>query len=101
MVAQYFIMKNSNQYIEFVSSFNKLKDVNTNNTNNTKNSEYEDKTDKKKYNERKKLGIKICLENLENNNINDEWIKFFNIHNKKDDLADCFLQGIWYIKHKL
>ena len=107
MIAQYFIMKNSNQYIEFVSSFNKLKNVNANNTKNTKNNENEDKTyktdktDKKKYNERKKLGITICLENLESNNINDEWIKFFNIHSKKDDLADCFLQGIWYIKHKL
>jgi hypothetical protein len=96
MVAQYFIMKNSNQYIEFVSSFNKLKDINKNNVNE------EDKlTDKAKYNERKKLGITVCLENLEKNNINDEWIKYFNKHSKKDDLADCFLQGLWYIKNKL
>ena len=101
MVAQYFIMKNSNQYIEFVSSFNKLKDVNKNNIKNIDDEDKSDKTDKSKYNERKKLGITICLENLESNNINDEWIKFFNKHSKKDDLADCFLQGIWYIKNKL
>jgi hypothetical protein len=25
--------------------------------------------------------------------------KIFNSHKKKDDLADCFLQGLWYIKY--
>jgi hypothetical protein len=24
---------------------------------------------------------------------------FFSKHQKKDDLSDCFLQGMWYIKH--
>lgn len=96
MVAQYFIMKNSNQFIEFVSSFNKLKEVNKKNVN-----EENKLTDKAKYNERKKLGITTCLENLEKNNINDEWLKYFNKHSKKDDLADCFLQGLWYITNKL
>ena len=31
MIAQYFIMKNTNQYIEFISSFNKLKEFINNN----------------------------------------------------------------------
>lgn len=106
MVAQYFIMKCSSsqqqQHIEFVSSFNKLKDVtNNNNNNNTLNNTQHKKTEKAKYNDRKKLGISTCLENLEKTHINDEWVKFFNKHNKKDDLADCFLQGIWYIKNRL
>jgi hypothetical protein len=29
-----------------------------------------------------------------------KWIDFFHTHSKKDDLADCFLQGIWYIKNR-
>ena len=107
MVAQYFIMKCSThtqtqpqnqQHIEFVSSFNKLKDVNKNNI---KHTDDESKTDKSKYNDRKKLGISTCLENLEKTHLNDEWVKFFNKHSKRDDLADCFLQGIWYIKNRL
>lgn len=106
MVAQYFIMKCSSshqqQHIEFVSSFNKLKGVtNNNNTLNTLNNTQDEKTEKSKYNDRKKLGISTCLENLEKTHINDEWVKFFAKHNKKDDLADCFLQGIWYIKNRL
>ena len=36
----------------------------------------------------------------DNNNL-DEWIPIFMDHKKKDDLADSFLQGIWYIKYKL
>ena len=36
----------------------------------------------------------------ENNNL-DMWIPIFIEHKKKDDLADSFLQGIWYIKYKL
>jgi len=107
MVAQYFIMKNSaqqQQHIEFVSSFNKLKGITNNNNNNnnkTLNNTQDEKTEKAKYNDRKKLGISTCLENLEKTHINDEWVKFFAKHNKKDDLADCFLQGIWYIKNRL
>lgn len=102
MVAQYFIMKNSTQqqqHIEFVSSFNKLKDV-TNKTTSITHTQ-DDKTEKSKYNDRKKLGIVTCLENLEKTHDNNEWITFFSKHSKKDDLADCFLQGIWYIKNKL
>jgi len=106
MVAQYFIMKSSishQQHIEFVSSFNKLKNVNNNKITSITQTQHDnlEKTDKAKYNDRKKLGISTCLENLEKNHSNDEWVNFFNKHNKKDDLADCFLQGIWYIKNRL
>jgi hypothetical protein len=79
MVAQYFIMKNSNVCIDFVSSANKLKGI-------------VDKT-KTTYSERKKLGIQTCVDSLNS----EKWQTFFKNHKKKDDLADSFLQGKWYI----
>ena len=30
-----------------------------------------------------------------------KWIEYFDKHKKKDDLADSYLQGLWYIKYKL
>jgi hypothetical protein len=83
MVSQYFIMRNNCRDIEFISSMNKLKEYNESNI-------------KINYSDRKKLGIKVCLEIL-----NDNDKEFFIKHKKKDDLADSFLQGLWYIKNKL
>jgi len=94
MIAQYFIMKNNNISIEFVSSINKLKDTSTEN-------KKEEKEDKLKYGDRKKVGIKKCLEIITNEHNYKSWEDFFSKHTKKDDLADSFLQGIWYIKNKL
>ena len=87
MLSQYFIMRNNNIQIEFISASNKLKDFLQN-----------EKTD---YKERKKLGVKICLETITTDFRFKEWEIFFNKHNKKDDLSDAFLQGMWYIKHKV
>jgi hypothetical protein len=83
MVSQYFIMRENCRHIEFISSMNKLKEYNESNI-------------KLNYSDRKKLGIKVCLEIL-----NDNDKEFFIKHKKKDDLADSFLQGLWYIKNKL
>jgi len=83
MIAQYFIMYNHNN-IEFISAQNKLKLF----------------SDAKKttYNERKKMSIEFCKNLLiKNNNIE---IEYFLQHKKKDDLADCFLQGIFYLTKK-
>jgi len=33
-----------------------------------------------------------------NNKENTNWYEYLKKHKKKDDLADCFLQGIWYFK---
>jgi hypothetical protein len=96
MIAQYFIMKNNNISIEFVSSINKLKDTST-----VGDSKKEEKEDKLKYGDRKKIGIKKCLEIITNEHNYKTWEDFFSKHTKKDDLADSFLQGIWYIKNKL
>ena len=59
-----------------------------------------DKSEKNTYIERKKLGIIKSIEYLNLPNFN-EWETFFKNHSKKDDLADSFLQGLWYITNKM
>ena len=87
MISQYFIMRNNNVKIEFISALNKLKDFLP-----------EEKID---YKQRKKLGIQTCLGIISNDFRFKEWENFVNKHTKKDDLSDCFLQGLWFIKHRL
>ena len=58
-----------------------------------------EKETKEKYKQHKKDSIIICSQFLEKNDHLKEWIESMNSP-KKDDLADCFLQGIWYLKHK-
>lgn len=47
----------------------------------------------KTYNGRKKLSIEVCEQLIEKT----EWCEYFSEFNKKDDLADCFLQGYVYL----
>lgn len=87
MIVQYFIMSNLNvEHIEFISASNKLKDC--------------DAKDKKKYSDRKKLGISKCLEMITTDFRFNEHVEYFNKHKKKDDLSDSFLQGMWFINNK-
>tara|TARA_B100001057_G_C22620299_1_gene860230 strand:- start:147 stop:950 length:804 start_codon:yes stop_codon:yes gene_type:complete len=81
MICQYFIMNNVKK-IEFVSSINKLKGF--------------DLGKLKSYSERKKKSISITKGLLKG----DTSSKIFDKSKKKDDLADCFLQGLWYLKDK-
>jgi len=85
MIAQYFIMRDI-QCVEFVSSANKLK----------KYTDYASKT----YKERKKSSIEIMNKICEQNENVKQWETVFKNHKKKDDLADCYLQGIWYLENK-
>ena len=80
MMAQYFIMKNINK-IEFISSSNKLKLF---------------ELGKITYKERKSLGIDIIKKYVLNNVDLGIWCDTFNKHSKKDDLADAFLQGLYF-----
>ena len=81
MVAQYFI--NQGIYnIEFISSANKLN--------------YFIKDKKTSYNERKKLSCSLTKQYIEKNNI-EKYKDFFYKHKKQDDLADCFLQAIYFL----
>jgi hypothetical protein len=84
MLSQYFLMKNNTLQIEFVSSMNKLKEDGLINTT---------------YSERKNAGISKCLGIISSDFMT--WVDFFNRHKKKDDLADCFLQGMWYIRARI
>ena len=83
MIAQYFIMKKIKN-IEFISAANKLKGF----------------LDKKRttYSERKKMGIKVSREIILQNSQFTTWIKSLDCNSKKDDLADSFLQAIWYLR---
>jgi len=86
MLLQYFIMSNLKvEHIEFISASNKLKDCNI--------------KDKDKYSNRKKIGVEKCLEILTNDFRFNEHTNYFLSHNKKDDLADAFLQGLWFINN--
>ena len=87
MIVQYFIMSNIKvDHIEFISASNKLKDC--------------PMKDKKKYSDRKKLGISKCLEMITTDFRFHEKLDYFQNHKKKDDLSDSFLQGIWFINNK-
>ena len=122
MLAQYFIMKGSPDIvIEFISSSNKLKgftQIKTNDSSSSSSSVKEKKKEQKKeetteekktegepeniktkYKQHKKDGITICSQFIEKNIQMQGWKECMNSV-KKDDLADCFLQGIWYLKHK-
>jgi hypothetical protein len=93
MIAQYFIMRCQSIHIEFVSSSNKL-------TLKIEEQEEEDEElEINTYKHRKKQGIKICREILCNNF--PSHTDFLDKHRKQDDLADSFLQGIWYITRKM
>ena len=99
MITQYFIMKHVER-IEFISASCKLKlftDVSLDTTTST------DATmtcvDASTYADRKKSGITVCRSlgeiSRKRNSDYAKWMPTFENHKKKDDLADCFLQGLW------
>ena len=85
MITQYFIMKDITN-IDFVSSSNKLKEF------------IGDKTTT--YAERKKIGIEVTKDILAKSSFNNNWHSIISKHSKKDDLADSFLQGLWFLNNK-
>jgi len=88
MITQYFIMRGVPD-IRFISAINKLKLF-----------------DQKKeqghcgedcYADRKKRGIEITRSLLSTQSTQSTQSTRFATHKKKDDLADCFLQGVWWL----
>lgn len=86
MIMQHFIEKDI-PLVEEVSASNKLKEFLGNK--------------KTTYAERKKESINITQNILNENNFLNNWLEIFNKHKKKDDLADSFLQGRWYLKNTI
>ena len=101
MITQYFIMRDYTN-IEYINSSNKLKvasilNFNNDNDNDNDNQEMLNKIEKTTYKQRKMAGVELCLKTLEHYNLT-EWTTWFKKSgSKKDDLADCFLQGIYCI----
>lgn len=83
MLAQFFIDREIKN-IKFISSINKLKKFNLK---------------KLSYSERKKASITITKDILSKSNDFMKWLPVFEKHKKKDDLADCFLQGFWFLEN--
>jgi hypothetical protein len=85
MLSQYFIMRGQPN-VKFVSAANKLRGLTE---------------DTETYSDRKKAGIAIATDLIQRCAAT-KWLTMFRSHKKKDDLADCMLQGYAYIKmHRL
>jgi hypothetical protein len=88
LLAQYFIMTDDDIKIEFISSSNKLRNVVV--------EPKEKQTASQKYKQHKVDSVIYTKQLLENNEEFKKWLPILDT-SKKDDLADCFLQGMWYI----
>jgi len=119
MLTQYYIDRNIDISIEFISSVNKLKQFlpsnqskntikktkleNTIKPNEEEKEETQHETQQSKqnkkttYKDHKKSGITYCSQIIENNTQFHDWKEKLDTK-KKDDLADCFLQGLWFFK---
>jgi hypothetical protein len=91
------ISKSPLKEVHFMAPSNKLKLANDGDKVElvkVKNNEDDSKT----YKLTKALGVKYCMEMIKQF---PEWVEKFNSHKKKDDLADCFLQGMYALINKL
>jgi hypothetical protein len=105
MLAQYFIMRPNISLIpkiEFISSSGKLKDYKgpqggTTDGCSKGGNEVHTGTS---YKDHKRDGIAFCRDFMTKNEGLRVHQEVFDSSTKKDDLADCFLQGIYYLKRE-
>jgi hypothetical protein len=113
MISQYFIMRNITN-IEFISATNKLKlfksiinkkthtcgvsGLSVVNEGISKEGNLDNvlESEKKLYKMRKDAGKMVCGSLLSFYPKLNEWVATYDKHKKRDDLADCFLQGYYY-----
>jgi hypothetical protein len=86
MLTQFYIDHIDAIDVEFVASCHKL-------------NQFTPKKQESSYKENKVSGVTLCQQILEKNPGFNEWSRKLDTK-KKDDLADCFLQGLWYFKKK-
>ena len=88
MIAYHFIMRNSLSSIHFISASNKL------------NTFTDDKIEN--YSDRKKAAVEITKQLLVKYKGFEPYQNYLHKNGKKDDLADCFLQLLYFVQaHKL
>lgn len=97
MVAQYFIMRDTDDRlkIDFISSAGKLKGFGDN-VQPTAVKVHDTNT----YKDHKRDGIAFCHQFMAANPLLASFRQIIEAAAKKDDLADCFLQGIYYLKRE-
>lgn len=96
MVAQYFIMRDTDDRlkIDFISSAGKLKGFGD-------KAQTTDKVQETNtYKDHKRDGIAFCHQFMAANPLLASFRQIIEAAAKKDDLADCFLQGIYYLKRE-
>jgi hypothetical protein len=100
MITQYFIMKHI-PIIEFISASCKLKLFTDTTTSLDITNNETVCVDASTYTDRKKSGIAVCRSlgeiSRKRNSDYAKWMPVFENHKKKDDLSDCFLQGLWRV----
>jgi Mitochondrial resolvase Ydc2 / RNA splicing MRS1 len=104
-LTMYFLMRYPNAYIEYISSRNKLKQFETAKPARVvRKAETDTQTARSKeaanYRKHKEDAIMYTNQILQNHSQLNSW-SYCMKDKKKDDLADCFLQGLYFMKAKL
>ena len=96
MVAQYFIMRDTDDRlkIDFISSAGKLKGFGD------KVQQADKAQETNTYKDHKRDGIAFCHQFMAANPLLASFRQIIEAATKKDDLADCFLQGVYYLKRE-
>ena len=92
VLTEYFVIRHPSAQIRYISSSNKLKtDVKAAPEVCSTNDTVKEKTT---YADHKKDAIQLCRNKIGGSS---DWLSMLDACKKKDDLADCYLQGCWFI----
>lgn len=97
-LTMYFLMRYPEAHIEYISSKNKLKGFVQPDQDLVQD---QDQTQNAKYKQHKRDAVTYTQQMLEAHPAMLYWKPYVMGSKKKDDLCDCFLQGMWYLTSKL